>query len=70
LEHLQEVLSPVFKLGPGVLSAQAARLEGNAPDKADEAAEQRWFAEPRRVNGELALALKALEASLLQLIGN
>jgi hypothetical protein len=70
LEHLQEVLSPIFMLGPVVLSAQAARLEGNAPDKADEAAEQCWFAEPRRVNGELALALKALEASLLQLIGN
>jgi hypothetical protein len=70
LEHLQEVLSPVFDLGPGVLSAQAARLENKEPEKAGKAAEQRWFAEPRRVAGELALALKALEATLLQLICN
>lgn len=65
---LQEALEPVWRDGPAVLGAMAARLAGYGPGSRGEAALGRWFPAPRRTGGELAAALAALERGLFELI--
>ena len=64
LRGLERVLEPVFEYGPAVLRAQATRLAGERPEPAAAKIEASWFPRPRRVGGDLALALQALEMGL------
>ena len=63
---LAGVLEPVWREGPPVLEAQAARLGKGS--KQAEKAEEKWFGVKRRVRGSLALALAELEKTLLGMI--
>ncbi len=67
LEELARVLEPVWQQGPGVLAAQAARLEGRPAQGSGARLERAWFPAPRRLEGPLAQGLTLLELALLQL---
>lgn len=69
-EGLEQVLKPVFRDGPAVLRAQAARLAGQEPEPRAAKIEAAWFPRPRRVGGEVAVALEALETGLFALLAS
>ena len=64
VRNLETELLPVWELGPGVLAAQAAELQGAQADQMGRGVQERWFPVPRRTGGELASALKLLEQIL------
>ncbi|RJX33860.1 MAG: hypothetical protein C4525_08310 [Desulfarculus sp.] len=66
--RLAAALEPVFENGPAVLRAQAARLAGQEAEAKAAQIEAAWFPRPRRVDAELAEALRALENGLLALL--
>lgn len=70
IANLATALEPVFKDGPAVLRAQAARLAGGEPEPRAAKIEAAWFPAPRRVGSDLATGLEALEDGLLKGLGS
>ncbi len=67
LARAAESLAPLWDQGPAVLAVLARRLRGEPVEGlAGARAEKTWFPAPRRVGGDLALALAALERGLLE----
>lgn len=69
LGELATALGPVWREGPPVLAAQAARLAGGQPPPAAAGLERTWFPGPRRLAGPLARGLELLERAVFGLEG-
>ncbi len=59
--RLAEALAPLWREGPAVLAAMAARLAAGGLVPAPDSPEAAWFPAPRRTGGGLAAALAVLE---------
>jgi len=68
IDRLAQTLRPITELGPRVIEVQAAQRQNRNVSAEDEALQRRWFPAPRRVGGEMASALAALERALFFLI--
>ncbi len=61
VQRLEPMMTPLWRRGPEVLAAQAAKLRGGRAQPRAADLQARWFPAPRAVGGEMAAALAALE---------